>query len=171
MPDFDLKDFLQAVGPTASLIFAAWIFLTFLQARYSAAYERYRALIAEFREHPNRDKRRESLRGQILEYKRRCEQMRLATNIGVFSAIVLISALVLAAFGTMYDQVSALKYLTACCAIVGLLLVIWAAVLVIVENSRLQLILDSDLSDIEESVRGEHGGGESQNPARPLREP
>jgi hypothetical protein len=84
---------------------------------------------------------------------------------------VLISALVLAAFGTMYDQISALKYLTACCAIVGLLLVIWAAVLVIVENSRLQLILDSDLSDIEESVRVEHGGGESQNSARGVREP
>jgi hypothetical protein len=81
MPDFDLKEFLQAVGPTASLIFAAWIFLTFLQARYSAAYERYRALIAEFREHPNRDKRRESLRGQILEYSAgasRCASLQIS---------------------------------------------------------------------------------------------
>jgi hypothetical protein len=82
MSEFDLKDLLEAVGPTASLIFAAWIFLTFLQARYTAAYERFRALIAELRSHRGQDQRRTSLRQQILLYKRRCEQMRLATNIG-----------------------------------------------------------------------------------------
>src|SRR5438132_181530 len=97
MPDFDLRDLLQALGPTASLIFAAWIFLNFLQARYSSAYDRYRALLAELRTHHDQDKRRESLRAQILAYKRRCEQMRLATNIGVFSAILLISALIFGA--------------------------------------------------------------------------
>ncbi len=30
MGGFELKDLLSAVGPTASLIFAAWIFLSFL---------------------------------------------------------------------------------------------------------------------------------------------
>lgn len=152
MPDFDLKDLLQAVGPTASLIFAAWIFLTFLQARYTAAYEHYRALIAELRTHGEQDRRRDSLRDQILRYKRRCEQMRLATNIGVTSAILLISALIFAALGTLYDTISAWKYLTACCAIAGLLLVIWAAALVILENYGLQRILESDLSDLPELV-------------------
>src|SRR5436305_1444599 len=34
---FDLKDLLQAIGPTASLVFAAWIFLSFLESRYVAA--------------------------------------------------------------------------------------------------------------------------------------
>jgi hypothetical protein len=158
MPDFDLKDLLQALGPTASLIFAAWIFLTFLQARYSAGYERYRALIAELRTHREQDQRRDSLRDQILSYKRRCEQMRLATNIAVTSAILLISALICAALGTLYDTVSAWKYLTACCAIAGLLLVIWAATLVILENCSLQKILESDLSDIPELVDGARGG-------------
>jgi hypothetical protein len=152
MPDFDLKDLLQAIGPTASLIFAAWIFLTFLQARYTAAYERYRALIAELRTRQEQDKRRDSLRDQILTYKRRCEQMRLATNIGVTSAILLIIALICAALGTMYDTISAWKYLTACCAIAGLLLVICAAVCVLVENFGLQRLLESDLSDIPELV-------------------
>jgi hypothetical protein len=162
MPDFDLKDLLEAVGPTASLIFAAWIFLTFLQARYTSAYERFRALIAELRAHREHDQRRTSLRQQILIYKRRCEQMRLATNIGVTSAILLITALIGAALGTMYDTVSAWKYLTACCAVIGLLLVIWAAVLVLIENFTLQRLLDSDLSDIPEladSVRGGRTGG------------
>jgi hypothetical protein len=170
MPDFDLKDLLEAVGPTASLIFAAWIFLTFLQARYTAAYERFRALIAEFRTHREQDQRRASLRHQILIYKRRCEQMRLATNIGVISAILLISALICAALGTMYDTVSAWKYLTACCAIAGLLLVIWAATLVLVENYHVQRLLESDLSDIPELVagaRGERRGGTLGNHMAP----
>jgi hypothetical protein len=170
MPDFDLKDLLQAVGPTASLIFAAWIFLTFLQARYTAAYERYRALIAELRTHHEQDKRRDSLRDQILTYKRRCEQMRLATNIGVISAILLISALIFAALGTMYDTIPAWKYLTGCCAIAGLLLVIWAAVLVLLENYGLQRLLESDLSDLPELVdhaRDGRTGGSGGNITAP----
>ena len=43
--DFELKDLLEAIGPNATLIFAAWIFLSFLQQRYTAAYDRYRALV------------------------------------------------------------------------------------------------------------------------------
>jgi hypothetical protein len=87
MQGFQLKDLLKALGPTASLIFAAWIFLSFLQSRYTTAYEHYRSFIDESRQHPNRHRRRESLRDQILEYKRRCEQMRRATNLGVIAAI------------------------------------------------------------------------------------
>jgi hypothetical protein len=85
MLEFQLKDLLQAVGPTASLIFAAWIFLSFLQSRYTSAYERYRSLLQEFRTHEAKDRRRETLQDQILEYKRRCEQMKTATNIGVIA--------------------------------------------------------------------------------------
>ncbi len=153
MGEFRLKDLLEAVGPTASLIFAAWIFLSFLQQRYMTAYEHYRELIAEFRSHEQRDRRRESLGQQILEYKHRCEQMRLATQIGVVAAICLISSIVLAAVNAMDSQLSALKYLCAAGAIGGLLLVIWAAVLVMMENARLQVIIDSDLSDIPD-LRG-----------------
>jgi hypothetical protein len=157
MPEFELKDLLQALGPTASLIFAAWIFLSFLQSRYTVAYQLYRSLIAELRSHAEQDKRRASLVAQILEYKRRCELMRRATNIGVVSAIVLISALVFAGFGTIFENASLFKYLTAICGIGGLLLVVWAASLVIVENCRLQRLMEIDLSDIpelEERVRG-----------------
>jgi Mn2+/Fe2+ NRAMP family transporter len=154
MQGFELKDLLQALGPTASLIFAAWIFLSFLQTRYTAAYERYRALIDEFRQHGNRDRRRESLHEQILEYKLRCEQMRRATNLGVIAAIALIAVLFFSALNVMNPNLAVLKYLVAACALAGLLLVIWAAAIVIKENSRLQLIIDSDLSDVAELREG-----------------
>jgi hypothetical protein len=47
--DFELKDVLGAIGPSASIVFAAWIFMGFLQQRYTAAYERYRSLIEDYR--------------------------------------------------------------------------------------------------------------------------
>jgi hypothetical protein len=47
---FQLSDVLKAIGPTASIIFAAWIFLSFLQTRYDSAVERYRGLLASYRD-------------------------------------------------------------------------------------------------------------------------
>jgi hypothetical protein len=38
----ELSDVLKAIGPAASIIFAAWIFMGFLQQRYDAAVSRYR---------------------------------------------------------------------------------------------------------------------------------
>lgn len=142
MGEFALKDLLQTIGPTASLIFAAWIYLS--------AYQHYRELLAELRTHPQHDPRRDSLREQILAYKQRCEQMRLATQIGVSAAVSLISAIVIAAVYTIDPRLTALKYLCAVTAIGGLLLVIWAAVLVLLENARLQVIIDSDISDMRD---------------------
>src|SRR6185503_4337977 len=122
-------------------------------ARYSSAYEHYRKLLAELRQHREHDYRRTSLEDQIIEYKVRCEQMRKATNFGVVSAILLISTLVFAAFGTMFSTVSIWKYLTAACAIIGLLLVICAGAFVILENHGLRCIFDEDLSDIPDPAK------------------
>src|SRR5215210_4820578 len=107
--DFELKDLLEALGPTASLIFAAWIFLSFLQSRYTAAYERYRALISEFREGLEDARRRHNIRDEVMLYKKRVELMRRATNIGVAAAILLISTLVSAGVSVMLGDPEPLK--------------------------------------------------------------
>src|SRR3954462_6929975 len=70
--DFELKDLLEAIGPNATLIFAAWIFLSVLQTRYTGAYDRYRALIEGYRNSSGDSARRRSLVQQIDLYKRRC---------------------------------------------------------------------------------------------------
>jgi hypothetical protein len=152
MNGFELKDVLTAVGPTASLIFAAWIFLSFLQQRYTSAYERYRSLISEYRQSDLRDQRKTSVRDQILLYKLRCERMRWATNIGVVSAIVLICTLIAGALYTV-SHVEFLKYVSTACAIGGLLLVIWAAVVVLRENIEIQHAIDSELTDLPDLAR------------------
>jgi hypothetical protein len=85
--DFELKDLLDAIGPSASLIFAAWIFLTFLQARYTSAYDRYRGLIEKYRAGVDDKTEKHNVADQVLLYRSRVEQMRRATNVGVVAAI------------------------------------------------------------------------------------
>src|ERR1700712_916899 len=95
--NFALKDLLEAIGPTASLVFAAWIFLSFLQSRYVAAFERFRELTDEYRNGVE-GRRGQSIRTQIQLYRRRCDWMRWATNLGVISEILLIATLILGGF-------------------------------------------------------------------------
>jgi hypothetical protein len=150
---FELKDFLEAVGPSASLIFAAWIFLSFLQERYVSAYDRYRAMIDAYRHGEENDERRRNVRDQILLYKQRCEQMRKATNIGVVAAITLIAALMTAGLDVMLGGTEVLNYVSSICALLGLALVIAAAIYVIAENTLIQQALDEEPSDIEDLAK------------------
>ncbi len=43
---FELKDVLQTAGPTASLVFASWIFLQLLSQKFQESFSRYRMTIA-----------------------------------------------------------------------------------------------------------------------------
>jgi uncharacterized membrane protein len=142
----DLKELLETIGPTASLVFAAWIFLSYLQARFEAAAVRYRELLDEFREQ-RASARHDSVRRQILLYKRRCTWMRRATDIGVVSAMLLIATLVIGAINVAAPN-EVLPIVAAVCAIVGLSLVIAAASLVLLENRLMQRALDDESTDV-----------------------
>jgi hypothetical protein len=158
--DFELKDLLEAIGPNATLIFAAWIFLSFLQQRYTAAYDRYRALVEQYRGNADSTTRHRNVKGQVLLYKRRCEQMKLATNIGVVSAMLLITALISAGLSVIFEDAGFLKYVVAVASIVGLVLVMCSAGFVLVENSLVQRAIDNDPSDIEDlGDAGRHSSG------------
>src|SRR4051812_14667638 len=159
---FQMKDLLEAIGPSASLIFASWIFLSFLQARYSSAYDRYRALIQERRERLRADgdepqgscdRHQQSVTGQIALYRRRCEQMRLATNIGVAAAILLIMTILAGGVQVVLPQARFLSYVGAAGALLGLLLLILAAVFVLMENVLIQHAMNDEAADLPESER------------------
>ncbi|HEX8605681.1 MAG TPA: DUF2721 domain-containing protein [Pseudoduganella sp.] len=146
---FELKDVLGAVGPTASLVFASWIFMTFLQARYSAAYERYRDMIEEFR--GGRDTTRRDLIGtQIKLYRKRVEQMRWATSLGLWAAICLLLALISGALDAVFKGNPVLKYVGLVGTVAGLGMVIGSALLVIVENTSIKHAMDEELKDVPE---------------------
>lgn len=146
---FTMKDLLAAVGGNASLVFAAWIFMTYLQGRYSAAFALYRGLV-ESRRDGLEGKKKDSVEAQILLYRHRCEQMRRATNLGMTSAILLITALLLGGANVLFPGAQALKYLAAVCILVGLLSVVAAAVYVLLENTTIAQALDSELATLPE---------------------
>jgi hypothetical protein len=79
--DFDLKDVLGAIGPSAALVFASWIFLGFLEQRYVAAYERFRKLVEQYRANQSSKTRHQNLRDQIRLDRVRCDQIRTANTL------------------------------------------------------------------------------------------
>jgi hypothetical protein len=148
--DFNLKDVLEAVGPSAALVFASWIFLGFLEQRYVAAYERFRKLVEEYRANQSSKTRHQNLRDQIRLYRVRCDQMRTATNLGIIAAILLLTTLICGGLEAIFGGIAPIKYLGTACAIIGLLLVIAAAVYVIRENTLIKQMLGSEIADLDD---------------------
>src|SRR4051812_13232285 len=150
---FAMKDFLEAIGPSASLIFASWIFLSFLQTRYTSAYDRYRSLIEERRQNlkkapdegvTDEDPHQRSLAGQIALYRRRCEHMRLATNFGVIAAILLIVTILCGGLQVLAPQAGVVRLVGAATAVGGLSLLIAAAAFVLFENSLIRHAMNDE---------------------------
>lgn len=150
--DYQLKDLLEAIGPPASLIFAAWIFMTILQSRYQAAFDRYRSLISSYRDGDLAEARHGNVKDQILIYKKRCEIMKTAANVGIVSAIFLICVLIFAALNVVFGDVPVLKLMSTICAFIGLPLVILAAIMVMRENILVQNAIDSEIQDIPDLI-------------------
>lgn len=146
--DFQLKDVMEAVGPSAALAFAAWLFLQLLQQRYSASYARYRELVESFRS-DSEGKRHQVLQEEIEIYRKRVVYMLYSTNIGIGAAILLLLALVISGLDAMV-QVEWFKYVGGAAIVMGLFLVIPAAILMIIENQMIRRPIELELADLEE---------------------
>lgn len=147
--DFQLKDVLGAIGPNASIIFASWIFMGFLQTRYTDAYTRYRSLIDSYRDGLD-GPRKDIIRAEIKLYRKRVDVMRQATNLGMYAAIMLISALIVAACEAIFGHLPVLKYAGTLLAIGGLVLIIWSAAKVVHENTLIRQAIGGEVKDIPE---------------------
>lgn len=145
--DFELKDVMEAVGPSAALAFAAWLFLQLLQQRYTSAYTRYRELVEGYRTGED-GKRREVIKGEILIYRKRVLYMLYATNIGMVAAILLLLALISSGLDAVF-KFDWLKYIGATGIVVGLALVAVCCVIVIIENSLIKQPIEAELHDLD----------------------
>jgi hypothetical protein len=146
---FEIADVLKLIGPSASIVFAAWIFMGFLQQRYDAAVERYRSMIGECRtESGVSDARRRNIREQLATYQRRCRLMNAACNVGLVSAILLILSLITGELDVIFTSVTLFKDASALASLAGFVLVIAAAVLVLIESAISRRQLDWEVMDI-----------------------
>jgi len=149
----ELSNVLKAVGPAASIIFAAWIFMGFVQQRYDAAINRYRQAISDFRTHQHPPDRHDNIREQVLVYKRRCELMNYACLTGLVSAMFFLLTLVAGELDALFPNIALLAVTGSVSALGGFLLVIAGAILVIIESSYAQRQLDAELLDVPELAR------------------
>jgi hypothetical protein len=146
---FEIADVLKLIGPSASIVFAAWIFMGFLQQRYDAAVERYRSMVGECRtESGVSDARRRNIREQLATYQRRCRLMNAACNVGLLSAILLILTLIAGELDVIFAGITLFKNASALASLAGFALVIAAAVLVLIESSISRRQLDWEVMDI-----------------------
>lgn len=158
-----LSDVLKAIGPNASIVFAAWIFMGFLQQRYDAALDRYREAVGDYRSNGHDVGRAENLKAQVLAYRRRCRLMSRASTIGLAAAILLIGSLIFGALDVILPQSATLTVLGVATAIGGFVLVIVAAFIVIAEGRVVERQIDDELRDVPELAE-EAGGGVANKP-------
>jgi len=145
--DFELKDVMEAVGPSAALAFAAWLFLQLLQQRYTSAYTRYHELVDNFRTGVE-GKRRDVIKSEILIYRKRVLYMLYATNTGMVAAILLLLALISSGLNAVFKW-DWLKYIGATGIVAGLALVALCCFVVIVENTLIKHPIEAELHDLD----------------------
>lgn len=144
-----MDDVLKAIGQPASLIFAAWIFLSYLQQRYSGAFNMYRSLVDAYRHGEPQDVRHTALRAQVQAYRTRCDWMRWATNLGIVSAICFMVALLSGLVEVLAPGHELTTWVGTTASATGLSLVIVAAALTFAENTLSARALDDEVQDID----------------------
>ncbi|MCJ2116575.1 DUF2721 domain-containing protein [Methylobacterium sp. J-001] len=152
--NLDLANILKVIGPAASIIFAAWIFMGFLQVRYDSAIDRYRELIEKYRTSELSESRKANMRDQIFRYKRRCELMGYANIIGLTSAILLIITLIAGGLSLAFPDDNVFKYVSLSLALIGLSLVIVATAIVMREGVITNRQIYNELLDIPDLAEG-----------------
>lgn len=126
----------------------------FLQQRADGAIARYRESIADYRTNDNDQGRANTLKDQILTYRRRCRILEWATLTGLLAAILLIASMILLAFDIIMPKVALINDAGSAAAILGFVLIIVAACLVIVEGRIVNEQLEIELNDIAEVKQG-----------------
>ena len=149
-----LSDFLKAIGPNAAIVFAAWIFMGFLQQRYDSAVDRFRDAVGDFRSHAHKGDRSHNLKDQILLYRRRCRLMGWATLVGLVSAILLISSLIFGGLDVIAPHRPWILFGGVSTSFLGFALVITAAAIVIVEGLIVNRQLDDETRDVPDLHHG-----------------
>ena len=149
-----LTNVLKAIGPNASIIFAAWIFMGFLQQRYDGAVTRYRDAVGDYRSAEHEGDRASNLKRQVLLYRRRCKLMAWATLIGLLAAILLISSLLFGALDAIAPKIAIITTSGTIAAVAGFVLIIVAAIIVIVEGLVVSQQIDDELRDVPDLAEG-----------------
>lgn len=152
-----LSDVLKAIGPNAAIIFAAWIFMGFLQQRYDGALDRYRRAVGDYRSNEHDASRADNLKHQVLAYRRRCRLMSQATLVGLVAAILLIISLIFGVLDVLLPRTAIIIACGTVTAVAGFILVIVATIIVILEGRIVRRQIDDELRDVADLAEEAEG--------------
>jgi hypothetical protein len=145
---FDLRDILNTAGPTASLVFASWIFLSLINQRLASAMDRYRALVAEMRADPTPSPRMQEVERQIALYRARCDLMRRSISVSIVAAECLLVTLLTSMISLVDHALAWIGYISLGSTFAGILLLMESARLMLRENRHIKDVLHSEMVDI-----------------------
>jgi hypothetical protein len=138
--EVDLKDVLNAAGPTATLLFASWIFLGYLNSRLSDSQKR-------FNDH---DARHKSIYDQIKQNRKRCDLLFLATNDALRGAYFMFATIATGIISIATQQPPWLCIFNLCCALSGLVFLVLSVGKALAENKLLHQSITSEVADVPE---------------------
>ena len=165
LPEIDLPKLAGVAGSAVGLIIATAIFLSWVTARYVPTFERYRALTAELRANRDQNRRREALREQICDCRRRLVLMSRASCllcwVMVCAVLTIAASSAAVAFppkeqrsGGANTALAAVSLVGVCAVAATLALDVIAVLYVIRENRIDRRSIAAEASDLDEVDRG-----------------
>ncbi len=148
--ELNLKDILNTAAPTATLVFAAWIFLGLVSSRLQSAIDRCQALADEYRRGHAQEERKRHICEQIRLYRERSRQLQKTMGLGMIAAIFLILTLMNATVSMIRPDLLFLAQISIGCSLGGMLLLMLAVAFMLSENAKLPKALESEVGDIPE---------------------
>jgi hypothetical protein len=150
MPDIDLPKLAGVAGSAVALIIAAAILLSLLAAKYTPAFDRYRALAAELRGTEGESRRREAVCRQVDLYRRRLLYMNSAVAMLNWLLVCAAVTILAASASLLLPDVRLVSAVGSASLLTSLGLVIASAGLSLRENRLDREAIEADVMDLNE---------------------
>lgn len=148
--DYKLADLLGIAGATIGIIIAGAILLGAFDGRYVQLFDRYRALTGEYRANSSSDPRKESLRCQIKNYRRRINLINIASVCVSAALLLFVLTVGVASLSVVYPHVMALRFAGTLGLILGLFLIAVAVALGGVDVILSREAISPEVADFED---------------------
>jgi Protein of unknown function (DUF2721) len=148
MADYKLNDLVGVAGATIGILIAGGIILGGLNAKYMSAFDRYRALAAEFRGGRKEDARHASLRLQAQSHRLRMEQLNHAAVLVQGALLLFLLAVTAAGMNVVFPHLPFVRGVGASTLFGGLLLIGVALFLHMLETIHERRLFDADVEEV-----------------------
>lgn len=150
LPEIDLPKLAGAAGSAVGLIISTAILLSWITARYVPTVDRFRSLTGELRGSGDQNRRRELLREQIHDLRKRLMSMSRATGLLCWGMWFAIGTIVAAGAALVWKENATLAAVGGVCLFAGLTLDAVAIGFMLSENMIDRKTIWAEAGDMDE---------------------